>query len=72
MDRDKALKQGVDARTFIRRCRPSWAGYLVNYFNRFGRQWQVYVEAEGDYRTQPKISASFTSATGGDGAADRL
>ena len=26
-------------------------GQFVNYFNRFGRQWQVYVEAEGDYRT---------------------
>ena len=26
-------------------------GYLVNYFNRFGRQWQTYVEAEGDTRT---------------------
>jgi HAE1 family hydrophobic/amphiphilic exporter-1 len=25
-------------------------GLFVNYFNRFGRQWQVYVEAEGDYR----------------------
>ena len=21
------------------------------FFNRFGRQWQVYVQAEGDYRT---------------------
>jgi HAE1 family hydrophobic/amphiphilic exporter-1 len=26
-------------------------GSFVNYFNRFGRVWQVYVEAEGDYRT---------------------
>jgi len=26
-------------------------GYLVNYFNRFGRQWQTFVEAEGDTRT---------------------
>ncbi len=26
-------------------------GYLVNYFNRFGRQWQTYVEAEGTSRT---------------------
>jgi HAE1 family hydrophobic/amphiphilic exporter-1 len=22
-------------------------GYFINYFNRFGRQWQVYIEAEG-------------------------
>jgi HAE1 family hydrophobic/amphiphilic exporter-1 len=27
-------------------------GAFVNYFNRFGRQWQVYVQAEGDYRTR--------------------
>ena len=27
-------------------------GYFVNYFNRFGRQWQVYVEAEGKYRSR--------------------
>src|SRR5258708_8812915 len=25
-------------------------GLFVNYFNRFGRQWQVYVEAEAEYR----------------------
>jgi HAE1 family hydrophobic/amphiphilic exporter-1 len=25
-------------------------GLFVNYFNSFGRQWQVYVEAEGEYR----------------------
>ena len=26
-------------------------GYFVNYFNRFGLQWQVYIQAEGEYRT---------------------
>jgi hydrophobic/amphiphilic exporter-1 (mainly G- bacteria), HAE1 family len=34
-------------------------GYLVNYFNRFGRQWQVYVEAEGASRTDPKNIGRF-------------
>jgi HAE1 family hydrophobic/amphiphilic exporter-1 len=34
-------------------------GYLVNYFNRFGRQWQVYVEAEGNYRTRADDIAKF-------------
>ncbi len=23
----------------------------MNYFNRFGRQWQVFIQAEGQYRT---------------------
>ena len=32
------------------RCRPSWVVYFVNYFNLFGLQWQVYIQAEGDYR----------------------
>jgi HAE1 family hydrophobic/amphiphilic exporter-1 len=34
-------------------------GLFVNYFNRFGRQWQVYVEAEGDYRTRPENVGQF-------------
>src|ERR1700723_1693943 len=25
-------------------------GYFINYFNRFGRQWQVYIEAESEDR----------------------
>jgi HAE1 family hydrophobic/amphiphilic exporter-1 len=31
----------------------------VNYFNRFGRQWQVYVEAEGEYRTRAENLGLF-------------
>ena len=34
-------------------------GAFVNYFNRFGRQWQVYVQAEGDYRTQAEELGQF-------------
>jgi len=33
--------------------------YFVNYFNRFGRQWQVYVQAEGEYRTQVQQLGQF-------------
>jgi HAE1 family hydrophobic/amphiphilic exporter-1 len=29
-------------------------GDLVNYFNRFGRQWQTYIEADGLYRQDIK------------------
>jgi len=32
---------------------------FVNYFNRFGRQWQVYVQAEGDYRTKSEAVGQF-------------
>jgi HAE1 family hydrophobic/amphiphilic exporter-1 len=34
-------------------------GLFINYFNRFGRQWQVYIEAEGDYRTKPENVGQF-------------
>jgi HAE1 family hydrophobic/amphiphilic exporter-1 len=34
-------------------------GYLVNYFNRFGRQWQTYVEAEGDTRSNIRNIGQF-------------
>jgi HAE1 family hydrophobic/amphiphilic exporter-1 len=42
-------------------------GYLVNYFNRFGRQWPTYVEAEGDSRTNIQNIGQFyvQSANGG-------
>jgi HAE1 family hydrophobic/amphiphilic exporter-1 len=34
-------------------------GSLVNYFNRFGLQWQVYVQADGDYRTNADNLGKF-------------
>jgi HAE1 family hydrophobic/amphiphilic exporter-1 len=34
-------------------------GSFVNYFNRFGRQWQVYVQAEGPFRTEAKNLGLF-------------
>jgi HAE1 family hydrophobic/amphiphilic exporter-1 len=34
-------------------------GFFVNYFNRFGRTWQVYIEAEGDYRTNANNVGQF-------------
>jgi HAE1 family hydrophobic/amphiphilic exporter-1 len=50
VDRDKVLKQGVPLSDVYRTVQAFMGGVFVNYFNRFGRQWQVYVEAEGDYR----------------------
>jgi len=34
-------------------------GSFINYFNRFGRQWQVYVEAEGEYRAKIENVGQF-------------
>ena len=52
VDRDKVLKQGVDLSAVYQTLQTFMGGYFVNYFNRFGRQWQVFVQAEGDYRTE--------------------
>src|SRR5262249_49805408 len=59
VDRDKALKQGVSLNDIYRTMQAFMGGYFVNYFNRFGRQWQVYVEAEGEYRTRAENLGLF-------------
>jgi HAE1 family hydrophobic/amphiphilic exporter-1 len=50
VDRDKVLKQGVEISDVYKTLQTFLGGYFVNYFNRFGRQWQVYVEADNKYR----------------------
>jgi HAE1 family hydrophobic/amphiphilic exporter-1 len=59
VDRDKVLKQGVDLTEVYRTMQAFMGGYFINYFNRFGRQWQVYVEAEGDYRNKAENLGLF-------------
>ena len=59
VDRDKVLKQGVDLNEVYRTLQAFMGGYFVNYFNRFGRQWQVYVQAEGEYRTRADQLGQF-------------
>ncbi|MFY9910903.1 MAG: efflux RND transporter permease subunit [Candidatus Sulfotelmatobacter sp.] len=51
VDRDKALKLGVPITDIYQTIETYLGGYFVNYFNRFGREWQVYVEGGGPYRT---------------------
>jgi hydrophobe/amphiphile efflux-1 (HAE1) family protein len=59
VDRAKVMRQGVNIGDVYETMQTFMGGYLVNYFNRFGRQWQVYVEAEGDYRTNAKNVGQF-------------
>jgi HAE1 family hydrophobic/amphiphilic exporter-1 len=59
VDRDKVLKQGVQLNDVYRTIQAYMGGVFVNYFNRFGRQWQVYVEAEGDYRKDLQGTGQF-------------
>jgi HAE1 family hydrophobic/amphiphilic exporter-1 len=50
VDRDKVISQGVDIHQVYITLQTFLGGSLINYFNRFGRQWQVYIQAEGQYR----------------------
>jgi HAE1 family hydrophobic/amphiphilic exporter-1 len=59
VDRDKVLKQGVVLADVYRTLQCYMGGIFVNYFNRFGRQWQVYVEAEGEYRSSADKLGSY-------------
>jgi len=59
VDRDKALKQGVVLKDVYNTLQTFLGGTFVNYFTRFGRQWQVYVQAEGDFRTRADQIGSF-------------
>jgi HAE1 family hydrophobic/amphiphilic exporter-1 len=59
VDRDKVLKQGVVLTDVYRTLQTFMGAYFVNYFNRFGRQWQVYVQAEGEYRVQAQQLGQF-------------
>jgi HAE1 family hydrophobic/amphiphilic exporter-1 len=59
VDRDKALKQGVAVSDVYRTIQAYMGGLFINYFNDFGRQWQVYVEAEADYRSNADNLGQF-------------
>ncbi len=59
VDRDKVIRQGVSISDVYRTIQAFMGGLFINYFNRFGRQWQVYIEAEGDYRTQAENVGQF-------------
>ena len=52
VDRDKVLKQGISLSSVYQALQAFLGGAFVNYFNQYGRVWQVYVQAEGEFRTQ--------------------
>src|SRR5712664_3335303 len=50
VDRDKALKQGVAVGDVYQTLQAFLGGLYVNQFNRFGRQWRVFMQADSDAR----------------------
>jgi HAE1 family hydrophobic/amphiphilic exporter-1 len=51
VDREKVLKQGVNLTDVYNTIQAYMGGLFVNYYNDFGRTWQVYVEAGAPYRS---------------------
>jgi HAE1 family hydrophobic/amphiphilic exporter-1 len=50
VDRDKVLKQGVAVGDVYQTMQAYLGGLFLNQFNRFGRQWRVFLQAEGEER----------------------
>jgi len=59
VDRDKALKQGVTLGDVYQTLQASLGGLYVNQFNRFGRQWKVFLEAEAEDRASVSSIAQY-------------
>lgn len=52
VDKEKVLKQGVSISDVYATVQAFMGGTFVNYFNDFGRAWQVYVQADAPYRSK--------------------
>jgi hydrophobic/amphiphilic exporter-1 (mainly G- bacteria), HAE1 family len=59
VDLERALKQGVALSDVYQTIQTFMGGSFINYFNRFGREWQVYVQAEGEYRANLENLGQF-------------
>jgi multidrug efflux pump len=59
VDRDKALQQGVALTDIYNTLQTFLGGSFINYFNRFGRQWQVYLQADDTFRANANQIGEF-------------
>ena len=59
VDQDRVLKQGLQFSEVYQTLQAFLGGAYVNQFNRFGRQWKVYIQAEPEYRTNVDKINSF-------------
>jgi HAE1 family hydrophobic/amphiphilic exporter-1 len=53
VDEDRVLKLGVPIQDVYQSLQTFLGGAYVNQFNRFGRVWRVFLQAEPRYRTDP-------------------
>jgi HAE1 family hydrophobic/amphiphilic exporter-1 len=63
IDRDKVLKAGVSLNDMYTTVGAFLGGSYVNDFNRFGRLYKAYIQAEPEYRRTRIRSISFLSRT---------
>jgi hydrophobe/amphiphile efflux-1 (HAE1) family protein len=67
LDRDKVQTLGVPITDVYNALQTFLGGLYVNDFNRFGRTWRVYLQAEPDFRRQPSdINRFYVRTEGGD------
>jgi HAE1 family hydrophobic/amphiphilic exporter-1 len=59
VNREKVLKQGVALGDVYQTIQTFMGGLFINYFNDFGRTWQVYVQAEAPYRSNMENLGQF-------------
>jgi HAE1 family hydrophobic/amphiphilic exporter-1 len=59
VDRDKVLKQGVAVADVYQTLQTYLGGLYLNQFNRFGRQWRVFLQAEGEERRSDQDIRSY-------------
>jgi hydrophobic/amphiphilic exporter-1 (mainly G- bacteria), HAE1 family len=59
VDNAKAMTQQIKLSDLYQTVQTFMGGSLLNYFNRFGLQWQVYVQADGDFRTSAENLGKF-------------
>jgi HAE1 family hydrophobic/amphiphilic exporter-1 len=53
------LKQGVALTDVYNTIQANMGGLFVNYYNEFGRTWQVYIESEAPYRSNTNNLGQF-------------
>ncbi len=59
VNREMVLKQGVSLDSVYQTMQAYMGGIFINYFNRFGRVWQVYIQAEGAFRNDVEKLGRF-------------
>jgi hydrophobic/amphiphilic exporter-1 (mainly G- bacteria), HAE1 family len=59
VDKNKVFKLGVSIQDVYVALQTLLGGFYVNQFNRFGRVWKVFVEAEPEYRARANDVGQF-------------